>query len=180
MQQSLTIDEIIQELHTGKNKLIDYCALLPNAQFFFSPPEKWSVAQQIKHLIISINTSRLAFTLPKFILKLITGKPNRLSRSYDELVVKYTLKLEQGGRASRRFIPTMIQETYGKEKLVGEFNTSINKIAAAIKNNWDETSIDNYLSPHPLLGKITLRELSYFTIYHSLHHLNKIENNTTG
>ena len=31
--------------------------------------------------------------------------------------------------------------------------------------------MDNFLIKHPLLGKITLRELCYFTIYHTQHHI---------
>lgn len=36
---------------------------------------------------------------------------------------------------------------------------------------WEDAALDQYLAPHPLLGKITLRELGYFTIYHTEHHL---------
>ena len=34
----------------------------------------------------------------------------------------------------------------------------------------DEKQLDAYLLPHPLLGKLTLREMLYFTIYHVEHH----------
>ncbi len=37
-------------------------------------------------------------------------------------------------------------------------------------NNWDEQNIDKYLLPHPLLGKITMREMLYFTDLHIQHH----------
>ena len=30
----------------------------------------------------------------------------------------------------------------------------------------EEEQPDQYLAPHPLMGRITLRELCYFTIYH--------------
>jgi hypothetical protein len=38
-----------------------------------------------------------------------------------------------------------------------------------------EAKLDNFIAPHPLLGKITLRELCYFTIYHTQHHLHNIK-----
>jgi hypothetical protein len=44
----------------------------------------------------------------------------------------------------------------------------------AIKSNCKEAQLDQYLVPHPLLGKITLRELGYFTIYHTQHHLRNL------
>lgn len=30
--------------------------------------------------------------------------------------------------------------------------------------------LDKYILPHPLLGKLTIREMMYFTIYHVEHH----------
>jgi hypothetical protein len=30
--------------------------------------------------------------------------------------------------------------------------------------------LDEYLLPHPLIGKLTIREILYFTIYHNLRH----------
>jgi hypothetical protein len=51
---------------------------------------------------------------------------------------------------------------------------------AAIQKNRTEDDLDNYLVKHPLLGRITLRELCYFTIYHTQHHLNIISSRTTA
>ena len=34
-----------------------------------------------------------------------------------------------------------------------------------------EHKLDRCILPHPLLGKLTLREMIYFTIYHMEHHL---------
>ena len=36
--------------------------------------------------------------------------------------------------------------------------------------NWKESDLDKYVLPHPLLGKISLREMLYFTDFHILHH----------
>ncbi len=35
---------------------------------------------------------------------------------------------------------------------------------------FDEIERDTYILPHPLLGKLTIREMLYFTIYHVAHH----------
>lgn len=174
MKGHLTIADIEKFLLLTAEEFSQYCASLSDEQFFFQPPGKWSVAQQVKHLVTSINTSRLAFTLPKFIVRLVAGTPNRPSRTYNELVAKYKLKLEQGGRASKRFVPKEVPPAYGKEKLLKQFTTAMKRIAAAI-TRWKEPLPDKYLAPHPLLGKITLRELGYFTIHHAHHHLDSIK-----
>jgi len=47
----------------------------------------------------------------------------------------------------------------------------MDKLIIAIEKKSTDTQLDQYIAPHPLLGKITLRELGYFTIYHTQHHL---------
>jgi len=175
----LSKEEIIKELDAACLKLIEFCSDIDIRTFYFQPPDKWSIAQNTEHLTISANTTRLAFSLPKFIVKIYAGKPNRDSRTYDELVNKYKLKLQQGGKASGRFIP---QKIVGEDKnvMLSRFKKSMNKLTDTIKNKWDDNNLDKYIAPHPLLGKITLRELCYFTIYHTYHHLNIIKGRLTA
>jgi DNA-directed RNA polymerase subunit L len=35
---------------------------------------------------------------------------------------------------------------------------------------WQEVEFDRYQLPHPILGKLTMREMLFFTIYHTLRH----------
>ena len=157
-----------------KGELTSFCAAIDADKFFHQPKEKWSIAQNINHLTISANTTRLAFLLPKFIVRLYAGKPNRASRSYDDLVSKYKMKLQQGGRASGRFIPKIISAEKGTNHLLEKFTKSMDKLILAIEQKWTDPQLEQYIAPHPLLGKITLRELCYFTIYHTRHHLSII------
>lgn len=157
-----------------------YCQSLPEHQFFHQPEGKWSPALQTKHLITSTNMARLGFVLPGFMVRLIGGKPNRPSRSYEELVNRYHTKLTEGGRASGRYIPKPISAGSGREQWLRKYEKSMIRMAAAIGKIKNEERLDQYLAPHPLLGKITLRELAYFTIYHSHHHLDSIRKMTVG
>ncbi len=143
--------------------------------FFKQPAEnKWSIAENVQHLIIATNITALAYTLPSFIVRWVGGIPNRKSRTYEELVEKYKYKLSQGGRATGRFVPKEIKQS--KTELISRWNNATAKFMAALKNKTTEDKLDNYLARHPLLGRITLRELCYFTIYHTEHHLNIINN----
>lgn len=180
MTGHFTIPEITQQLQAAEEKLSKFCSSLSDEQFFHQPDGKWSPAQQVKHLIISADRTRLAYTLPKFIVRWYTGKPNRPSRSYDKLVDKYKMKLEQGGKASGTFIPEPIPASYGKNKLLGQFVKAMDKLSEAIASTRKENQMEDYLAPHPLLGKITLRELGYFTIHHTYHHLESIQKMTAG
>ncbi|UPT65903.1 MAG: DinB family protein [Sphingobacteriales bacterium JAD_PAG50586_3] len=39
-----------------------------------------------------------------------------------------------------------------------------------------DSKLDTYLVPHPLLGKVTLREILFFTILHTEVHLEILKN----
>jgi hypothetical protein len=163
--------QIISGLRMATDEFASYCRSLDSNAFFHQPAEKWSIAQNITHLITSARITALAYRLPKFIVRIYGGKPNRMSRSYNELVEKYKLKLQQGGRATGTFIPKPVPATVGQENIILVFENKMITLIKAVEKNWKDHQLDQYLAPHPLLGKITLRELCFFTIYHTYHHL---------
>jgi DinB superfamily len=175
MNGNLTIPEIEDQILSAEKEFTIFCSSLTDEQFFYQPEGKWSPAQQVKHLVTATNMARLPFVLPGFIVRMIAGKPNRNSRTYEELVAKYKMKLEQGGQAGGRYVPKPVPATYGKEKMLNNFAKAMSKFSHSLKNIREETKLEKYIAPHPLLGKITLRELSYFTIYHTQHHLQNIQ-----
>lgn len=170
----MNLPEIITASEKIFREFSDYNRSVTDEKFLFQPADKWSIAQNVDHLIISMKQTKLVYTLPKFIVRLYAGKPNRPSRSYDELVAKYKNKLAAGGKASGVFVPKPITGI-SKEELIAKWEKIIQAYFVILKKNWKDEQLDNYLAPHPLLGKITLRELCYFTIYHTEHHLNIIK-----
>ena len=166
-------DEIIQASKNIFNQFTDTCLQIPDEIFFLQPTEKWSIAQNADHLIRAVKTTRLAYSLPKFFIRFSFGKPNRSSKTYDDLIAKYKLKLEQGGKASGRYIPKIT--TIKKFPLIQKWQKINEKYLESLELRWSDRQLDQYIAPHPLLGKLTLRELCYFTIYHSGHHLNIIK-----
>lgn len=166
----MQLSALLAEMEFQSNAFVAFCNNIPEEKFFTQPPVKWSVAQNVAHLITSASMTRIAYRLPKFIIRWYTGKPNRHSRSYDELVSKYKRKLEEGGKASGKFNTPPVKIEKGKERIVKDFSTAMNLLHKTIGKQWKDDQLDNYLAPHPLLGKITQRELLYFTIYHIHHH----------
>jgi hypothetical protein len=168
-------EQILRESAAVFRQMTDYCITIPNDLFFNEPSEKWSIAQNLVHLIISTKTTIAAYALPKFLVRLIGGKPNRNSRSYDELVEKYRQKLAGGGKASGRYVPKKIHASHTREAILNKWLKVTEEYIEAIQKNWSTEQFDQYIVKHPLLGKITLRELCYFTIYHTKHHLEIIK-----
>lgn len=162
-------EEIIFTLERNITHFNTFVESLSEEQFEYSPEGKWSAGQNLDHLIRAIKPLQLAYSLPKFLLSLKFGKSNRPSKTYDQLVEKYKTKIAEGGRATGPFIPPIVLfdkkgwllKTYEAEK-----SSFIRKIR---KQN--EKDLDKYILPHPLLGKLTLREMLFFTIYHNEHHL---------
>jgi hypothetical protein len=172
MMQREAIANLLIENH---KRFTDYLQALPDDAFVFAPPGKWSAGQQLDHLVRSVSPVLLACKLPGFLLTLLFGKPNRPGRTYDELVAKYKAKLLQGGRASGRFIPKVITPLQKQERI--ESLTLLVAQLAEKVSHMPEEKLDGLLLPHPLLGKLTLREMMYFTGYHVVHHLEQVERN---
>ena len=161
--------QIIAALNEKVEAFNQYISPLNKEQFEVSPNGKWSAGQNLDHLIRAIKPLQIAYTLPKFVLTILFGKTNRPSRTYDELVIKYEAKLTAGGKASRPFIPPTV--SFEKRAgLIKRYTAQKQKLIAKIEKQSD-ADLDKYILPHPLLGKVTLREMLYFTIHHNEHHL---------
>jgi len=152
----------------------DYCKTISEEFFFRQPADKWSIAQNVDHLIRSMQQTKRVYSLPKFIVRLYVGKPNRPSRSFETLVEKYKDKLARGGRASGVFVPKPVTNI-SKEDLLKRWKKICDAYLQVVEKKWKDEQLDAYLAPHPLLGKITLRELCYFSIFHTGHHLEAIK-----
>ena len=179
----MTKEEILIAAEKMFKQFEQACNGIDEKLFFEWPDGKWSVADNMQHLVLSTGTTTLAYKLPRFLVRWVGGKPNRTSRSFDEVLAKYNKKLADGGKTSARYVPVRYAPRSGemklrKEILLARWNKVTSAFIAAVKNKRTEEDLDNYLARHPLLGKITLRELCYFTIFHTEHHLTSINKRT--
>lgn len=166
--------QIISALSEKIDAFTNYISPLNEEQFEATRGGKWSAGQNLDHLIRAIKPLQLAYGLPKFALAILFGKTNRPSRNYDELVTKYKTKLAAGGKASGPFIPPTIG--FGKkDELIKKYSLQKQKLISKIEKK-SETDLDTYILPHPLLGKVTLREMLFFTIHHNEHHVELLKN----
>ena len=161
--------ELLRRTHAAFKALGDWIETLPDDVLFFKPePAVWSIAENLEHLNISLNQSTLALRLPKILLKWMGGKSvPRAIYSYDELVAAYQQKLQEGGRATGKYVP---QETGNRNTLITAWLYESARYEEALMRKWHEADLDSFFVPHPLLGRISIRELSYFTLYHTGHH----------
>jgi len=167
--------ELIDKLKENHTAFADYINSLTAEEFMRSRNGKWTAGQQLDHIRISVKPVAQALAMPKLGLRTMFGKANRPSKSYDELVAKYKLKLQEGGVATSRFIPdeVTVEQT---EELIKSVTEIVSKLCKQL-HDYTEKDLDELILPHPLLGKLTLREMMYFTIYHVVHHHNSTHEN---
>lgn len=159
------IQRLLKENHV---RFLNNVTTLSDSDFLYSNNGKWTAGQQLEHVVKSVRPVVLAFRLPAFLLKVIFGKANRPSKDYNALVEKYKQKLAAGGKASAPFIPTPVAVA-DKEKLSKRLHSLIETLVKQV-DSYSEEKLDQLILPHPLLGKLTFREMLYFTIYHVEHH----------
>lgn len=164
---------LIKRLTENHQAFIACIEQLSSVDFQYSQNEKWSAGEQLEHIYLSVKPVRFAFRLPLFLLKLIWGKANRASRSYDELIARYHAKLASGSKATGPFVPKNVDLKKGQQ-LKAKLKNVVSKLCLSL-DAYSEDELDQYILPHPLLGKLTLREMLFFTIYHVKHHENLIK-----
>jgi hypothetical protein len=159
--------EIVKQLDRSSQEVIVFVRSLNPEQQNKSYEQKWSVGQHLDHLLRSVQPLNKALRVPLPGLRILFGSPNREERSYEEVLHKYNGLIQNGAKASGRYIPTSSQQLTGIEK---KYIEQSNKLVKNILK-WDEKDMSSYLLPHPLLGKLTVKEMLYFTLFHTRHHL---------
>lgn len=168
---------LIASFEQVNQEVASYFLSLPLDSFLKSPSGKWSPAENLLHLIKSVQPVTLAMKLPRWLLGLLFGKPQSASRRFDQIKDTYQRTLANGAKASGRYIPTVHELPSSPERyrnsLVLKWNTAGENLLAILRD-WRDENLDAYLLPHPLLGKFTIREMLFFTLYHDLHHVNNV------
>jgi len=168
-----TKPDLLAALQDSNQRAENWFRIIPTNDFFTRHGEIWSPSDNIDHLIKAVKPISKALKLPKITLQAMFGKPQKPSMTYEELCDRYRAEIARGAQASGRYLPD--QQTPDddaepkKRELLGQWS-KVNEELLSIVEKWDEKELDCYLLPHPLIGKLTIREMIYFTIYHNLRH----------
>jgi hypothetical protein len=164
--------ELSKRLIQEHQSFIDFISSLSNEDLMRSHDNKWNPAQQLEHVYLCLRPVKLALSLPNIIPTILFGKSKEGSRTYESLVEAYQLKLKNGGKSPSMYKPKKSVRDVDKLKivLIHLVNNISNKLS-----HFQENDLDSFLLPHPLLGKLTIRELVFFAIYHVGHHQKQIE-----
>lgn len=167
--------EIAQELRALHARSREVWDGFSTSEFFFPPGDAWSPADNVRHLLKSNRPVVRALITPKLLL-LGFGVGFRPSRPYEEVRERYLARLAAGvtaGRFTPRPLASSDQTEERREALMAALDETSEQLVSAI-SGWREWQLDRFRLPHPALGRLTVREMLFFTLYHNLHHVRNV------
>jgi len=171
MNNKISLPNILNETVEDFNALVSG---LDELAFESNVNGKWSAGQDLVHLIKLLKILNIGYSIPKPFLRLLYGKNKNEARSYEQLQMMYKKALAGGAKSPAIYIPRPVLFK-DKEKLIKKHQTLNQKFINKI-NKHSDYQLDDYCLPHPIIGKISLRELVYFTSFHTKHHTELLKN----
>jgi len=164
--------EIVALLGKEHQRLVNWLNNQPEENWEKGPEGKWTTGQQVLHIVNSLQALNKALRVPKFILKFKFGKSNREVRDFDTVVQRYQDRLRENQEAAFQFNQKLktpsIQE---RKKLITTLIREYTKLQKHTKK-WKDRHLDTCILPHPLMGKMPIRELIMWSAHHVNHHTN--------
>ena len=168
-------EEILRALADVEAEVAAFFASLSADELVLRVGDAWTPAEHLAHLNVSVGAVARGVGMPRALLLLRFGPSFAASRPYEAIRETYRATLAGGGRASGVFVPPR-QEPSGEEierhraELLARWSRANARLRDALAG-WGERSLDRIRLPHPLLGKLTTREMLFFTLYHNQHHV---------
>ena len=164
-------DEVRGALEQAEGEWTAYAAL-PLDTFFREPaPGRWSPAVHLRHLTLTHGRVAVGLRTPRPVLRTLFGSP-RTARPYADLREAYRAALAAGGKAPARYVPRPDAQTgaEAQARVLSDYAQAARGVRAALAL-WPEAALDTHALPHDLLGRVSVREMLFFVLYHDHHHL---------
>lgn len=161
--------EILDKLSAQHQDLMAYLSKLDDDQIHQQKEGKWSALQNMDHLLKSIQVVNPAIRKPGFLLRQAFGRPNREARSYEGLVQRYQERLQGAEAKAPKQYEAADSRQLNRQEVLKEYDQEVQRLLQYL-GKVKEAKLDRTLLPHPLLGKLLMRELFYFMHYHTNHH----------
>lgn len=138
-------------------------------------PEKWTAAQHVFHLVKTTKAVSKGLKMPKLGLRGMFGLNNRDEKSYEQIAEKYQKGLLENNIKSPPEYSSEPGRTFTMEEITTRFMDELTNLKSALEK-WKEDDLSKYVLPHPVVGKLTIREFIGWVTYHNYHHLNILKN----
>ena len=159
---------IIKSLCNSAEEFNELISNLNKDEFEININNKWSAGQDLVHLTKLLQILNIAFLIPKPLLGLIYGINKNEQRSFEHLQMLYNKALENGAKSPSIYIPKPV--LFEDKSSLLKKHQSLNERFIEKINKHTDTELDRFRLPHPILGKMSLREIAIFTSFHTIHH----------
>ena len=171
----LSREGLASALRASEADVADFFGSLTPHELVLRVESAWTAAEQLAHLNTVVSAVGKGFAAPRLFLRIRYGRSRSSRRSDTEVRDDYRAILAQGGRAAGPFVPARqdlapAQIEAHLQSLLARWGRVNGRLRKALEP-WNEMDLDTIRMPHPLLGKITAREMIYFALYHSEHHV---------
>ncbi|MGQ0712852.1 MAG: DinB family protein [Gemmatimonadaceae bacterium] len=166
---------LIEALASEERDVADFFGSLSPEEVALRIGDTWTPAEHLHHLSTAVSAVARGFSISRWMLRLRFGRARRPSRSFTELRDDYRARLGGGAGARGPFVPpreelTPDETTSRRAELVARWQRVNSRLVTAL-GCWSDRDLEGIQLPHPILGKITAREMVFFTIYHGYHHI---------
>jgi len=170
-------EEIVAKLEEKHQDLLQLISAYPDENWEKGPIDKWSFGQHILHLLDSIKMLNKALSYPRFILKYKFGTANRGLRTYDEIGKRYEEKLAKNLDRARQFNSKLSKPSLQQKKEITNKLLKQKERLQKLTLKWNDVDLDRLLIPHPLMGRMPVREIIMWTAHHTEHHTRILKEN---
>ena len=167
---------IAEALESAHEEAVEYWSGYDTSEFFAPMGMQWSAAEHVRHLTRAMTPLLPVLRMPRMALRMAFGSPKRPSRSLMELDELYRAAIANGGTAGRYTPPTdrHAGDQVRRDRIMDTHSETLRGLTQAMER-WTEAQLDVHRLPHPLLGRLTVREMMLFTLLHNRHHVDVAE-----
>ena len=170
-------DQIADLICKNNDELISWLENHDNEKWQSGPEGKWKTGEQALHLLQSVKPLNTALSLPRFIVRSRFGKTNRPIRSYEEVVQRYKERLAENPGViygpSKKMKPPKLSDKY---YIINRLQMEHKKLEYKTRKISDK-NLNELVLPHPLMGKLPVREMLMWSAYHIKHHTDQLKQN---
>ncbi|WP_299391602.1 DinB family protein [uncultured Gelidibacter sp.] len=168
-------DKIADLLEKNYHSLLNWLEEQEDEKWIQGPEGKWTTGQQALHLLKSIKPLNDVLSMPRFWFKYAFGTNKYELQDYDTVVNRYLDQLEalktSPGKASKKLRVPKIKD---KNYILTRLQVESKKLQYKIRRISDK-NLDTLVLPHPIMGKMAIREILMLNAYHVEHHLKQLQ-----
>ncbi len=157
----------------AQEEIADFFSALPLDDFVGDSSTEWRGSQTLEHLVKFVETIAQGVAMPREAMRKRWGSPEKPSGSFEDIRARYVQALANGAQSPAGYYPpakvAMEVAAYQRD-LLARWQSANERLLHNLES-WTEAELDDYYVPHPLLGKLTVRELLFCALCHNQGHL---------